>query len=159
MWEFAPSGGLIEEIGGIGGAAFLGVEPAAEDLDGGEVACDGGGFEVSVALEGGDVFGEGGGCDAGGIGDAGGGEGVEKVAEVSPVGLDGGGGEAALDADVREEVGSRALELWREVVHVWGFGEYRRAGVFWPSGRRFGPCAQGLRCTGGFWMAGFGHAV
>lgn len=92
VWEFAPAGGLVEEVGRVGLCAPLGVKPAAEDLYGGEVARDGGCFERTIAAQGGDVGGQGGRGDVGGGGDACCGEGGEEIAEVSAVSLDCGGG-------------------------------------------------------------------
>lgn len=157
MWEFAPSCGLVEEVCGIGGGASLGVEPAGEDLDGGEVAGDGGGFEVSVSLEGGEVCGEGVGGDVGGGGDVGFGEVCEEVAEVSAVGVDGCGGQAALDADVCEEVVAGASELCGDVDH--GLSEYRRVVGSCRSMRMSGLGAHVLRGRGGKVGVWGGHAV
>jgi len=50
-WEFAPSCGAFEDVGGVGSEARGCFEEAEEHTDAGEVACDGGGFEAAFGLE------------------------------------------------------------------------------------------------------------
>jgi hypothetical protein len=101
--QVLPLGRLVEVVGGVVLDLAGGQHPAAEDLDGGDVPCDGGGGVGAVAGEGADVVDQVGRGQGVGVGQAGVLEVEEEGVEVAGVGLEGGGEQAALDAEEDQE--------------------------------------------------------